>query len=23
MELRESICEDCGDLCGDNVDCRV
>lgn len=23
VELRESICEDCGDLCGDNVDCRV
>ena len=23
IELRESICEDCGDLCGDTVDCRV
>ena len=23
MELRESVCEDCGDLCGDTVDCRV
>lgn len=23
VELRESICEDCGELCGDNVDCRV
>ncbi|MCK9480032.1 MAG: DUF2703 domain-containing protein [Firmicutes bacterium] len=22
-ELRESDCKDCGDLCGDNVDCRV
>lgn len=22
-ELRESVCEDCGDLCGDTVDCRV
>lgn len=23
VELRESFCEDCGTLCGDNVDCRV
>ncbi len=23
VELRESVCEDCGDLCGDTVDCRV
>lgn len=23
VELRESTCEDCGDLCGDTVDCRV
>lgn len=23
MELRESLCEDCGELCGDNMDCRV
>lgn len=23
VELRESVCEDCGELCGDNVDCRV
>ncbi len=23
VELRESLCEDCGALCGDNVDCRV
>jgi len=23
IELKESLCEDCGDLCGDNVDCRV
>lgn len=23
LELRESLCEDCGILCGDNVDCRV
>jgi hypothetical protein len=23
MELRESVCEDCGELCGDTVDCRV
>lgn len=23
MEVRESLCESCGDLCGDNVDCRV
>lgn len=22
-ELMESVCEDCGDLCGDTVDCRV
>lgn len=22
-ELKESDCKDCGDLCGDNVDCRV
>ena len=22
-ELKESLCEDCGTLCGDNVDCRV
>lgn len=23
MEVKESLCESCGDLCGDNVDCRV
>lgn len=23
LELKESTCQDCGDLCGDNVDCRV
>ncbi|MEA5013419.1 MAG: DUF2703 domain-containing protein [Candidatus Limiplasma sp.] len=23
VELRESTCEDCGELCGDTVDCRV
>lgn len=23
MELRETVCEDCRDLCGDTVDCRV
>ncbi|WP_202943741.1 DUF2703 domain-containing protein [Heliomicrobium modesticaldum] len=23
MEVRESLCESCGDLCGDKVDCRV
>jgi hypothetical protein len=23
VELHESVCEDCGELCGDNVDCRV
>lgn len=23
VELRESLCEDCGELCGDTVDCRV
>lgn len=23
QDLKESLCEDCGDLCGDNVDCRV
>ncbi len=23
MEVRESLCDSCGDLCGDNVDCRV
>lgn len=23
IELRESVCEDCGDLCGDAVDCRM
>lgn len=23
LELRESVCEDCGELCGDTVDCRV
>jgi O-phosphoseryl-tRNA(Cys) synthetase len=23
MEVRESLCESCGDLCGDDVDCRV
>jgi len=23
MELRESLCDSCGDLCGDSVDCRV
>lgn len=22
-ELMETVCEDCGDLCGDTVDCRV
>lgn len=23
MEFKESLCESCGDLCGDEVDCRV
>jgi glutaredoxin len=23
VELRESVCGDCGELCGDSVDCRV
>ena len=23
LEVKESDCTDCGDLCGDNVDCRV
>lgn len=23
LEVRESVCEDCGDLCGDTVECRV
>jgi len=23
MEVKESLCESCGDLCGDEVDCRV
>jgi len=23
MEVRESLCQSCGDLCGDEVDCRV
>lgn len=23
MEFKESLCESCGDLCGDNIDCRV
>ena len=23
MEVRESKCESCGDLCGDDIDCRV
>lgn len=23
IEVKESPCESCGDLCGDNVDCRV
>ncbi len=23
MDYRESLCESCGDLCGDEVDCRV
>lgn len=23
LDVKESLCEDCGDLCGDNVDCRV
>jgi len=23
LEVRESLCESCGDLCGDQVDCRV
>lgn len=23
MEYKESLCESCGDLCGDDVDCRV
>lgn len=22
-DVKESLCEDCGDLCGDSVDCRV
>jgi hypothetical protein len=23
LEVKESACKDCGDLCGENVDCRV
>jgi len=23
LEVKESVCESCGDLCGDEVDCRV
>lgn len=23
LDVKESLCESCGDLCGDNVDCRV
>lgn len=23
LEVKESLCESCGDLCGDDVDCRV
>lgn len=23
LELKESTCKDCGDICGDDVDCRV
>lgn len=23
MELRESLCQECGDICGDSVECRV
>lgn len=23
MEVKESLCDSCGDLCGDSVDCRV
>lgn len=23
LEVKESLCESCGDLCGDQVDCRV
>lgn len=23
VELQETVCEDCGELCGDTVDCRV
>lgn len=23
MEVKETLCESCGDLCGDEVDCRV
>lgn len=23
MEVKENICESCGDLCGDTVDCRI
>ena len=23
LEVKESLCEDCGELCGDAVDCRV
>ena len=23
LEVKESLCEDCGELCGDTVDCRV
>lgn len=23
VEVKESVCKDCGDLCGDNVDCRI
>ena len=23
VDVKESLCESCGDLCGENVDCRV
>lgn len=23
LEVKESLCDSCGDLCGDNVDCRI
>lgn len=23
LEVKESLCDSCGDLCGDTVDCRI